>query len=174
MDSIFDNLNDILHILNNQHIIINNLNERVVNCIITLDTLRKESLEYKKIKKVKIIKERHPCSGFNCKNEMCAVVGTENIPGTNYWFCWRHIAESEKYISKLEDPNHPKPKIQLVSESDTDSDIDLENEREEYYNKLAKEHCLENCKNILNELEKELCEDNVVKKRIICKKKVSI
>lgn len=63
-----------------------------------------------KAKASKKVVEKHQCSGSNAKGEMCAVVGTECFPGTDYWFCWRHVVEAEAYIEKLNDPNQPKPK----------------------------------------------------------------
>jgi hypothetical protein len=132
----YDNLNEVLLILDNQQNVINNLNERVISCI---NTLRKDKIKEQEPKKKIILKvERHSCSGFNYKNEMCACAGTEHVSNTGYWFCWRHIVEAKEYISKLEDPTHPKPKIQLVSESDTESDMDTEDERKEYYQMLER------------------------------------
>jgi hypothetical protein len=63
-----------------------------------------------KAKATKKVAEKHQCSGCNAKGEMCAVVGTECFPGTEYWFCWRHIVDAAEFVAKLDDPNQPKPK----------------------------------------------------------------
>ena len=63
-----------------------------------------------KPKASKKVPEKHQCSGCNAKGEKCAVVGTECFPDTDHWFCWRHIVDAEEFITKLEDPNQPKPK----------------------------------------------------------------
>jgi hypothetical protein len=63
-----------------------------------------------KAKATKKVAEKHLCSGCNAKGEKCAVAGTECFQETDYWFCWRHITEADEFITKLEDPNQPKPK----------------------------------------------------------------
>lgn len=63
-----------------------------------------------KPKSAKKVPEKHQCSGCNAKGEKCAVVGTECFPDTDHWFCWRHIVDAEEFITKLKDPNQPKPK----------------------------------------------------------------
>jgi ribosomal protein L44E len=63
-----------------------------------------------KAKATKKVAEKHQCSGCNAKGEMCAVVGTECFPDTDYWFCWRHIVDAAEFVAKLDDPNQPKPK----------------------------------------------------------------
>jgi hypothetical protein len=49
-----------------------------------------------KPKKEKKKTEAHKCSGCNAKGAPCAVAGNEQFG--EYYFCWRHIIDAEKFI----------------------------------------------------------------------------
>ena len=74
-----------------------------------------------KAKSTKKVAEKHLCSGCNAKGEKCAVAGTECFQETDYWFCWRHITEADEFITKLEDPNQPKPKERVPKPPKTEA-----------------------------------------------------
>jgi len=56
-----------------------------------------------KPRKEKKKQEMHECNGCNAKGAPCATNGT-NQHG-QYWFCWRHIEDADKFISELKSPD---------------------------------------------------------------------